>query len=670
MGVLYLMKKDSGIGKKIGAGVALATILLGALIGVLGTANETTAAPTAPPGTIDPTVIPKWVNEITSAPPVFVPTEVKDLEGNVIRHDYTVDMTSFDQQILPAGFPKTHVWGYGGDAKDALTGESLGYVHNSPAPSFEATRGIPIQVTWQNKISEPYMFCVDPTLHWADPNDMGMLMGPAQFDPCPPGYEQAQSPAPLVTHVHGLEVDSRYDGGPTAWFTYDGIHGPTYSTLPGAAANEAIYRYENEQPASTLWYHDHGLGVTRINVMSGLAGFYFLRDPTDLVAPQLPSGKYEVPLALQDRIFNTDGTFWFPNVGINTDMHPYWQPEFFGNTMMVDGLVWPKMNVDQGWYRFRVLDGSNARFYTLSFKPQDGGLTGPLPFYVIGTEGGYLQAPARMTSLTIAPGERADVLIDFSSVPAGTKVLMSNIAKAPYPAGTPADPRTVGQVMQFVVNGVQGYSNGQDLIGQLPTPLNPYLPGTAFPTLPAPTNTRTMTLWEVMGMNGPLMVTLNGQSWTAPVSETPKVGTTEDWVIVDLTGDTHPIHLHLATFQVVSRQKIDVAKYTADWLAMNSAKCGVPTPPWPDDCHPDSLAVGPYLRGKPSAALPNERGWKDTVKMSPGEVTIIRVRFAPIDGTETYPFDATFGPGYVWHCHIIDHEDNEMMRPYVVAKPA
>ena len=495
------------------------------------------------------------------------------------------------------------------------------------------------------------MFPVDPTLHWADPNGLGMPMPP--FEEYPPGYPEAQAPVPLVTHLHGAEVPSASDGGPDAWFTIDGKHGMGYSSVKRSDKNAATYVYPNGQPATTLWYHDHALGITRINVMSGLAGFYLLRDPSDPVDDGLPSGRYEVPLAIQDRTFNADGTMFFDSEGLNPDVHPYWLPEFFGNTIMVNGKVWPKMLVDQGWYRLRLLDGSNARFYTLTLVNQATRMA--LPFVQIGSDGGYLRAPATLTRLTIAPGERADVLVNFAGLPAGTRILMMNSAKEPFPVGGRPDPRTVGQVMMFEVTGNPGHASVP-----LPATLNPDL--ATFPSLPGPVKRRVLVLTEVMGPGGPLEILLNGQMWHAPISETPVLGTTEEWVIVNPTADTHPIHLHLVQFQLVSRQDIRATAYNEAWMMMNG---GMP----PFHMTPMELDPTPYLTGLPWPAGPNEQGWKDTVRMNPGEVTVIRVRFAPIDGTPAYPFDATAGPGYVWHCHILDHEDNEMMRPYVVVKP-
>lgn len=665
------------------------------MVAILALSSFAALGVDATPALLDPLSIPKFVNQLTGPPPVYVPEIIRDPLGRGIAYRYTVTMDEKMQQILPTidelgnptGFGMTSVWGYGGQAKDAVTGKSLGFVLNSPGPSFEAVRGIPSVVKWVNKVNTPYMFAVDPTLHWANPRNIPMqtVMDEAMnglAPPFPPGYNgspyivagtatnpngfNAQSPAPLVAHLHGGEVQSRFDGHPEAWFTYNGKHGEAYNTLYPTTSNAAVYYYPNEQPATTLWYHDHGLGVTRLNVMSGLAGFYPLRDPHDLLGRILPSGEYEMPLAIQDRIFQSDGSFYFPaDEAPNPDAHPYWSPEFFGNTIMVNGLVWPNMDVSRTMYRLRLLDGSNARFYTLSFVANPGTPSETiLPFTQIGTDGGYMKSAVKHTELTIAPGERADILVDFSSLAPETKVLLKNTANAPFPNGDPVDPDTTGQIMQFTVTSKSvSYITKlkQSFTKTLTAPgktLNCDLKG-EWPTLPDPTKTRTLTLWEVMGMGGPLEVLVNGQKYSAPVSETPKEGTTEEWVIVNLTADTHPIHTHLTQFQLVSRQPIDVDAYAADWIALNGGE-----PPYMFT--PKELAIEPYVTGAATEPAPNEFAWKDTIQMNPGEATTIRLRFAPIDGSNKYPFDPTRGPGYVWHCHIIDHEDNEMMRPYRV----
>jgi len=597
---------------------------------------------------------------------VYVPRVIRGRGGEVIRSEYTVLMLSFKQQILPPSYPVTPVWGYGGVAKDAVTGEKLGFVASSPGATFEAVRGIPSYVNWQNRIWSRHMFAVDPTLHWANPNYFSMPTYP--FEPYPPGYPGAQWPVPLIPHLHGGEVQSTFDGHPEAWFTINGIQGPAYNTARRSrGGNTVVFVYPNEQPPTTLWYHDHALGITRLNVMSGLAGFYLLRDPYDPVAPLLPSGKYEMPLVIQDRIFMDDGSMYFPSDGNNPDVHPYWQPEFFGDTIMVNGKVWPNMNVDKGQYRLRLLDGSNARFYTLSFHVKEEGNSIEngeiIPFTQIGSDGGYLKSAVYgLEEFTIAPGERTDILVDFSGLEAGTKVILRNTAYAPFkggePGGDPADPETVGQIMQFTVTANEGFGPQS-----LPDPLNDLL-AEEWPTLPEEiSEERILPLVEVMSpVDEPLEVLLNGQKWAADISELPVLGSTEEWVIVNPTEDTHPIHLHLVQFQLVYRQWIGAEEYWADWMELNAPY----EPPFPLDYMPMELAVEAYLLGMPMEAPPNEQGWKDTIQAHPGQITVIRVRFAPIDGSPDYPFDATEGPGYVWHCHILDHEDNEMMRPFIV----
>ena len=623
----------------------------------------TFAAPPVPVGILDPKTIPKYVNQLVANIPVYTPTNVLDGSSNIIRQDYSVDMIQFREPILPPGTPTvnanpdgTLVWGYAGNCYDAATGVALSpeYFANSPSATFIATTGIPTQVTWGNLVNNPQFLPVDTTIHWAG---TGTSL-------------TATDPVPLVPHLHGGEVQSYSDGGPDSWWTFDGTTGPAFYSN--------VYSYPDAQNPATLWYHDHALGMTRLNVMSGLAGFYLLKNaPSDPITTpaadgsdfdqyltqHFPYGVSEIPLAIQDRTFTTNGELWFPTVGINPTIHPYWQPEFFGNTIMVNGKVWPNLDVTQGWYRFRVLDGSNARFYTLELKDQTTGAK--IPFMVIGSDGGYLPAAATVKGLTIAPGERYDILVDFTALPVGTKVLMTNKAKAPFPGGQQPDPQTVGQIMQFSVSSSSAYPGSTAPI--LPARL---LPTANLPALTTVDNSRIRTLFEVMGPLGPVMVTVNGQLWMGDISENPKNGDTEDWIIINLTGDTHPIHTHLATFQVVSRQSLKASKYMADWLAQNKQPSidagGEGIPPYPSSYIPIELDPTPYLQGKAAAPLPSEMGWKDTVQMNPGEVTVIRIRWISNTGGP-YPFDPTEGPGYVWHCHIIDHEDNEMMRPYVVS---
>jgi spore coat protein A len=630
-------------------------IALAAWTLLLPTTMLASASPS--PAILDPLTIPKYENQLTGPLPVYEPTEITDSNGNVIRYEYTVTMSSFKEQILPPSMGLlTNVWGYGGLSKDPVTGASLGYYQGSPGPTFEAVRGIPVKVKWVNNITSPYMLPVDPTIHWANPTDYSTASAP--YATYPPGIAVVQSTVPLVTHLHGSETQSDYDGVPEEWFTANGTHGPTYSTYETTDPNAAVYYYPNGQPSATLWYHDHALGLTRLNVMSGLAGFYLLRDrntTSDYVASSLPTGNYEVPLMIQDRAFYDDGSLWFPTTGLNPDLHPYWSDAFLGNTVLVNGKVWPNMNVNKGQYRFRLLDASNSRIYRLSFVDMQ--TNTKLPFVQIGSDGGYLKAPVNMTDVLIAPAERMDILVDFSGLSPGTKILLLNTALTD-PAN---EVQTVGQVMQFTVQAGEGFT-----AKTLPTLLNPTLTQPTWPTLPNATKTRTLPMYVVYGAGGPEVFLLNGQMWDGEVSELPTVGTTEEWVFIDLTRvATHPIHLHLIQFQVVSRQAVNASRYATDWLALQRQALGNSSavPPWPANFTPKELAVEPYLIGNPTPAPPNEQGWKDTVLVPPFTVATIRVRFAPQDGS-LFSFDPTQGPGYVWHCHILDHEDNEMMRPY------
>lgn len=601
---------------------------------------------TKQPTKLDPNDIPKYVNQLPK-PPVYKPCIKRKwcLFGHSkIKHSYTIDISEFDQQILPPGLPQTKVWGYGGLVKDEKTGKTK-YSRSAPGATFEAIRGIPVQVKWINKLKGKHLFAVDPTIHWANPNNMPMHNIPKPWPPFPPGFKKAQFPVPIVTHLHGGENESVNDGYPDAWFTFNGKRGPDYKS--------SKYFYPNKQQSTTLWYHDHALGITRLNVYAGLAGFYLLRDKGHSSLDKklcLPSGKYEIPLAIQDRMFNTDGSFLFTNVGNIPEVHPYWNPEFFGDTIMVNGKVWPNLNVERHQYRFRVLNGSNARFYNLQMS---NGMT----FIQIGSDGGFLPKPVELTSLLIAPGERADILVDFSKLTPGTKVRLLNNANAPYPDGTPVDDN-VGQIMQFTVPE------------NVPRPVRPKKLPEKLNNIPRlkPDTKRILTLNEVMTPDGPTMILLNGQMWMAPISETPRVGSTEEWVIANLTMDTHPIHLHLIQFQLLNREDFDAAGYRKEWEDINGM---VPL------MHPTIVVpLDKYLSGKQIMPDDNETGWKDTVRMNPNQVTRIRVRFAPQGvpsggvkpGVNLFPFDPTTEPGYVWHCHILDHEDNEMMRPYKVKK--
>jgi FtsP/CotA-like multicopper oxidase with cupredoxin domain len=569
---------------------------------------------------LDPRTLTKYVDPLP-IPGVMQPTT----PGGTY---YEVGMWQIGQQLHSQFLPTT-LWAYG------LTQATATY----PGATFETKKGVPIQVRWTNELyGVTHPLPVDQTLHWADPLGTGHTMDPYT------------GPVPLTTHLHGGEIESQSDGHPDSWFT------PGFA-IKGKGWQKETYYYNNNQLPTTLWYHDHALGITRLNVYMGLAGFYILRDSVFETPLNLPSGNYEIPVVIQDRMFNTDGSLAYPNVGNNPMIHPFWNPEFFGNTIVVNGKIWPYLNVEPRKYRFRFLNGSDARFYRLQLIDPATGMPGPA-FWQIGTDGGYLPAPVMLNDpanpasprLLMAPGERADVIIDFSGYAVGTQFILDNNAKAPFPNGAPANPQTVRQIMQFRVV-------------PLTAPDPSVIPAsiTTIPTLTPGPITRTLTLNEVMAMGGgPVAMFLDGKMWDAPLTENPTSGTTEIWEIINLTADTHPIHLHLVQFQPLNRQKFQTNKYLKAYSALN------PVIPADVTINP---AIAPYLQGTPVPPDANEVGWKDTFRMNPGEVSRVVVRFAPQDGSPSYTFDATAEPGYVWHCHILEHEDNEMMRPYKLVAP-
>lgn len=529
------------------------------------------------------------------------------------------------QQQLHSQLPPTTVYGYGTSQQTA----------SYPGATIVAQRGVPISIRWTNNLPVgPHLFeyAIDPTI----PRAM-TTTGP-----------------PIVTHVHGGEQEPQSDGTPMQWFT------PGFAEK-GHDWSQEVFHYANNQLPATIWYHDHAFGYTRHNVYAGLAGFYVLTDPGN--EPEgLPSGPYDIGLAIQDRMFTSDGQLWYPNEG-ETPERPVWIPEFFGDVMLVNGKVWPYLNVEPRKYRFRFLQGSQARFYSLALSERVTTAPGPA-FYQIATDGGYLAEPVLLNDpndpmsprLLIAPGERAEVIIDFSAYAPGTEFILKNTAKAPFPSGEIPNPQTVGQIMLFRVV-------------PLTAPDNSVIPANLATVnrLSNPTRTRVMTLNEVMGESGPVSALLNGLPFhhengdPVPVTEMPTLGTTEMWEIVNMTGDTHPIHIHLVQFQLLNRQKYNTRRYE---MAFADANGMLPAMSYTE------VPVEPYLKGKPKPADANERGWKDTFRMNPGEVTRILVRFAPQDESPAFAFDATAEPGYVWHCHILEHEENDMMRPYHLVAPA
>src|SRR5438477_970590 len=422
----------------------------------------------------------------------------------------------------------------------------------------------------------------------------------------------------VMTHLHGGFVAGASDGNPAPGNTPNGFGfgNPTQSV-----------QYPNEQPATLLWFHDHGLGATRLNVFAGLAAGYILRDQYDTGSEPnpigIPGGAYEIPLVIQDRQFNSDGTFLYPTSDVEGVT---WIGEYFGNVMLVNGKVWPFLNVEPRMYRFRILNGCNARILNLDIGGPD--------FWQIGAEGGMWDIPVPVKNLVMAPAERADVLVDFRKF-AGQTLVMKN-HKPQIPVSTPAP--QLPQVLQIRV--------GTTVANPGPSSVPSTLLGGRAANLPSPVApTRFITLNEIDVDEPTWFLNLNGLHFEDPTTELPTVGTIEDWVYINVTGDTHPMHVHLVQFQVMGRTPFDVEAYEEEFEGPNGVTGG----------HDPS----PFATGPEEPPDSTERGFKDTVKANPGYFTRIRAQF-------DLPTGVTAPQSYVHHCHIVEHEDNDMMRPFTV----
>ncbi len=501
-------------------------------------------------------------------------------------NEYSFVQREISRQLHPQ-LPPTPLWAY--DDGSGLEGQA-----GSFGMAVVGQSGTALDVSFENRLPSTYP-------DWI----------PVDTRLTPKGNEVR-----LMTHLHGGFVAAASDGNPAV--TPDGFgHGET----------QTVY-YTNQQPqmpAEMLWFHDHGLGATRLNVFAGLAAGYILYDEFDTGgvdnANGLPSAPYEIPLVVQDRQFNADGTFLYPTSEISGAT---WIGEYFGDVMLVNGKVWPFLEVEPRLYRFRILNGCNARILNLDI--------GGARMWQIGAEGGMWDQPVPVTQLVLAPAERADVLVDFSQIPTRTTHIKNS--KPPAPVSNPAPP--LAAVMQIRVGKT--------------TPMPPSIPTTLAggrkADLRDPVTTRYITLNEIDVDEPTWFLNLNGVHFEdGPVTETPQAGTVEDWVYVNVTGDTHPMHTHLVTFQVVGRTPFDAAAYEEAYEGPNGVPGGIdPTP----------FSTGPMEPPDPS-----ERGFKDTVKANPGYFTTIRAKFE-------LPTGVPAPQSYVYHCHIVEHEDNDMMRPFTV----
>lgn len=640
-------------------------------LGLLGLTSVTTPpllfsrnAIAAAVSALNPKQVPQFVNPLPNPLDpafIFAPDTPSGTAYTLYIEEFTQNLGLGNKQGTPIS---TTVWGYG----------KLGQPPTFPGRTFEIQQGSAITVTYVNNLVNPVTgvplpnrMPVDTTLDWANPGAVGGL-----------------TPVPAVAHLHGGDSEYLSDGLPDAWNTpFEGLDGGT--TASGASISPPQqgrlftkpYTYENDQESGTLWYHDHALGITRTNVYMGLAGFYILRDANENGlrvpalagdAPVLPSHPYEIPVVIQDREFSSDGSLYYPAEAKGMPI-PTHLPEFFGRVILVNGQAWPKHDVEPRKYRLRLLNGSDSRFYDLRFetfakdKRIAPGAGTPLQVWVIGNELGLLDQPtlpaldgrpgipAVPGVLPIAPGERYDVIVDFSKVPAGSQVVVTNSARSPYPDADLPEKDLTDRLMAF--NVVLPFNTG--------VPEATVAPDTALrtklmPLGPLPSNTselpvRRIMLYEGTDLFGRLQTMLGtvdidpatGLQGTLtfkdPITERPQRGKAEIWEFYNTTVDAHPLHMHLVDFRVIDRQVFTGAiepKVNSD--GSNGAILD-----------PDSIT----LLGNPMAPSAWEAGKKDTVKAFPGEVTRVLVNFKR-------------SGEYVYHCHILSHEDHEMMRPYEV----
>ncbi|MBM7646667.1 spore coat protein A [Scopulibacillus daqui] len=495
--------------------------------------------------------------------PEILKPKVKNHKGDY----YEVTMEEMTQK-LHRDLNPTRLWGYNG---------------MYPGPTIEAEKDNLTLVKWINKLPDKHLLPVDKTIH-------GAMNHPE---------------VRTVVHLHGGASPAPSDGYPEAWFTRDFKEvGPYFK--------RKIYQYPNLQRSAALWYHDHAMGITRLNVYAGLCGFYIIRDSHER-SLNLPKGDYEIPLMIQDKSFNEDGSLYYPKQPANpssTTPDPSITPFFCGDTILVNGKVWPYLEVEPRKYRFRLLNASNTRTFELKL---DAGQS----MYQIGTDGGFLQRPVKIDKLTLAPAERADVIIDFSQYEHQHLTLKNDSG-----CGGPVNPDTDANVMQFKVT--------RPLSAKDKSKIPSNLESSSTQAMPFVRSIRTLKLGQRSDEYGRPMLLLDNHQWEDPVTEKPQLGDTEIWSIVNPMGVTHSIHLHLVQFKILDRRPFDADIFNQTGRIVYTGS-----------------SVAPEL---------NERGFKDTARAPAGQVTRIMVHFTPFTGR------------YVWHCHILEHEDYDMMRPYLVVK--
>ena len=676
-----------------------------------------------------PSGLRKFIQPLPGLGPTGIPVATANTTLRPGTDYYEIEVAQYQQQFHP-DLPSSTLRGYA-DSVFGLSGSGRPN-HRYLGGLIVAKKDRAVWLKVKNNLPDgPHPLPVDSTI-------MGVVNG--------------QNDNRICTHLHGGFVPWTSDGGPYAWIDPHGNTGPSFvqgvngTGVPG----EILLYYPNQQSNRLMWYHDHTIGITRLNAYAGIATGYLLVDDYEQSLVRkgfLPAN--QVPLIIQDKTFVSNaaikagytwgklGDLWYPYVYESAqsapnvdnslgrwDYGPYSDPpsqgvtaalpvpaeipEFFSDTIVINGAAWPYLEVQPRHYRFRILNGSQARFYNLQLYYEgasgeaDLSKAGP-NMIQIGTEGGFLPNPVALNNppqqivfdaetgnaigynLLLAPAERADLVIDFSNVPVGARLILYNDAPAPFPGGESRNDYFTGDPDQTAISGAATTQPGvgpntRTLLQFRVTPLvgkadpaslsvleSLAINGTPSSILSAdiPANlnpkgaikVRDLTLNEDFDEYGRLIQRLGtgvssgvnnqglatwARNYMDEPTETPKAGSTEIWRIFNLTGDTHPIHFHLVNVQVLSRQPFDVDRF---------------------------MSKNGLVKFTGPARLPdnNELGYKETVRMNPLECTTVVMRF----DLPTTPFvvpqsPRTGGYEYVWHCHILEHEEHDMMRPCVV----
>lgn len=554
---------------------------------------------------LNPSRIPKFKNDLEKLP-IFIPSLYK--REDKINYHYSVDACEFYQQMLPQGFNKTKVWGFAGLCKDSNS-KKIKYIKSSPGPTFEVERDISANIEWNNKILGEYMFPIDTTLPWTNPHNIKI-----DNDKTINNSKEGQWPPTLVMHLHGMISSPKNDGNPKCWYTATGIRGPLYTTN--------YYKYNNLQPSAMLWYYDQSPGVSRLSVYSGLCGMYLIKDDKF----DFPKENYHIPLIIQDKSFYEDGSLCYNDENSSKDEYK-WKEKFLGDVIVVNGKVWPKLKVENQLYRFNIVNGSNYRSYKIALSDNS-------KMIQIGSDAGYIDKTQELEYFILHPGERIDILVDFSKYKLHDKIIMKNLFSE----------NDCQDIMEFEINSIK-----KKISYNIPNRL------ISYPNIKINREKITTFLMLEKDSINKKRFLIDGKSYLQSPINIIKVGSSFIWEFINLAKEDICIHLHLIHFQIVERQRINISLY--------KEKCKV---------NEINNISDEFLE---EIILPEkyEAGFKDTLHCPAYFITRIIVRYAPyyimedVDiGENFYSFNTSEGPEYIINSQILEQKDNYMIRPQIV----